>query len=454
MYYFLASMALISAAFLTFVILWYKKRNSINQRLSVLLLLLLFGGSITLTYILYPYCLTLQHRVDDVKLPFVVDQKIVPDEYVDDFREICTIVQQHYSLAQLKGIDLDCLNQTYLEKVSKATRNKEYYQLVSKYFASLKNFHTTLLYNPYYILARAQWRKGHLYVTGNVSNYPLQKGDRILSINGMNVQVWQDSIIKYVPASTDRARQLSTANFVFHNPIDSVQQLCVSRCDSVFHVTVYLSRNKEKAIKSGSKNHQKPKEIKQAKEQNKKIKMLQLMDFSDSSTSKFLTDYEKYKDCRCLIIDLSCNRGGFGRNAEKIASLFLKQPYQGKRLIKPVSTPFQGNLYVLVTHETCSAAEYLACILQESGTATLVGEETAGDFGTYCETFQTSHGTCFTLGIGIPPLTVNGNRTEGTGVKPHHSITIRMDEPIRETALREALFIQLKKEIDKKKQEI
>lgn len=73
----------------------------------------------------------------------------------------------------------------------------------------------------------------------------------------------------------------------------------------------------------------------------------------------------------------------------------------------------------------------------------MVGEETAGDFGTHCETFQTSRGTCFSLGVGVPLLTANGNLTEGVGVKPHYTITEQDDKSIRETALRKTFFMYL-----------
>lgn len=205
MYYYVTSMVLITTTFLIAVIIGYKKRNKISKQLLTGLFLILSAGAITLAFILYPYCLTLQHRVADVDLPFIVDQNIHPDEYGADFQKICKIVKIHY----------------------------------------LSSSHARRIVQP---------------------------------------NIWQ----------------------------------------------------------------------------------------------------------------------AFSKSQE--------------------------------LH--------------------LVGEETAGDFGTDCETFQTSRGTCFSLGVGVLPLTANGNLTEGVGVKPHYTITEQDDKSIRETALRKTFFMYLKKEIEKKKKKI
>lgn len=58
-------------------------------------------------------------------------------------------------------------------------------------------------------------------------------------------------------------------------------------------------------------------------------------------------------------------------------------------------------------------------LLKESGSAVLVGKETAGDFGTTPLTSCTSHGTYFCIGFGKPKKTFKGQPREGKGVKPH-----------------------------------
>lgn len=76
----------------------------------------------------------------------------------------------------------------------------------------------------------------------------------------------------------------------------------------------------------------------------------------------------------------------------------------------------------MIGQNTFSAAEHLAIILKESGSAVLVGEETTGDFGVTPLTFRTSHDTYFSLGYGEPKTTFKGNPREGIAVEPHYRI--------------------------------
>ncbi len=88
----------------------------------------------------------------------------------------------------------------------------------------------------------------------------------------------------------------------------------------------------------------------------------------------------------------------------------------------PHPQAYKGPLYVFVSRYTSAAAELFASILQESGSATLFGEETRGDFGCHIKTFCTSHGTLFTIGAGKTKLTTAGKQAEGEGLKPDISV--------------------------------
>ena len=46
---------------------------------------------------------------------------------MDDFEEICDIVEKHYSLAEYKGISLKSLRDKYSVKVMNAKDNREYF---------------------------------------------------------------------------------------------------------------------------------------------------------------------------------------------------------------------------------------------------------------------------------------------------------------------------------------
>mgnify|MGYP000824658856 FL=1 len=356
---------------------------------------------------------------------FVLEQDIEPDEYMDDFKEICDIVEKHYSLADYKGISLKSLRDKYSVKVMNAKNNREYFLAIQQYFSELRNSHTCLRYSKYTTMADAEWRSDSLYVSANLTEYPLKKGDRILSVDGIDVVSWRDSMKNYVPGSTEKGRYVHTEDYVFSSYIDTVRNLCLCRDDSVFNVTVELSRDGMQRISEHNK------EIRSAetksimnspKDKKEYLTLLSLSGFTDEETEEFILKYNKVKNYQCIILNLLNNHGGLVRNMEKIATLLLKHPYQAETLITPSEDSFKGKLYVMIGQNTFSAAEYLASILKESGSAVLVGEETTGDFGVRPLTFCTSHDTYFSLGYGKPKTTFKGNPREGKAVEPHYRI--------------------------------
>lgn len=92
-------------------------------------------------------------------------------------------------------------------------------------------------------MANAEWRKDSLYVSTCLTEYPFKKGDRILSVDGIDALSWRDSMKIYVTGSTEKGRYAHTADYVFSSCIDTVRNLCLCRDDSVFNVTVELSRD-------------------------------------------------------------------------------------------------------------------------------------------------------------------------------------------------------------------
>ena len=153
----------------------------------------------------------------------------------------------------------------------------------------------------------------------------------------------------------------------------------------------------------------------------------------------------------CIILSLLNNPGGLVRNMEKIASLLLKQSYQAETLITPSENSFKGRLYVMIGQNTCSAAEHLASILKESGSAVLVGEETTGDFGTTPLTFLTSHDTYFTLGYGKPKTTFKGEPREGKAVEPLYRIKESVDLSKNFNTVRTAFYLAMSDILEAKK---
>lgn len=403
----------------------YIKRKELGfLRVSILYLLIL-GGIIYITIEKYQQYWELYHLKMKVKKQFVIDQDIEPDEYMDDFRDICDIIEKHYSLAEYKGISLKSLHDKYSVMVNDAKNNREYFLVVQQYFSELKNSHTSLIYKKYSTMSDAEWRRDSLYISINLTEYPVKKGDRILSVDGIDALSWRDSMKNYVIGSTEKGRYAHTADYVFSSCIDTVRNLCLCRGDSVFQVTVELSAEVMQHISKHNKEARKSEYnriMDSPKDKKEYFTLLSLSGFTDEETEEFILKYNKVKNYQCIILNLLNNPGGLVRNMEKIAALLLKQPYQAETMITPSEDSFKGKLYVMIGQNTFSAAEHLASILKESGSAVLVGEETTGDFGVTPLTFRTSHNTYFSLGYGKPKTTFNGNPREGKAVEPHYRI--------------------------------
>lgn len=405
----------------------YIKRKKLGFWIVCISYLLILLGTIYIAVRNYPiywvgYHLTMTMKAEK---QFVSEQDIEPDEYMDDFEEICDIVEKHYSLAEYKGISLKSLRDKYSVKVMNAKDNREYFLAIQQYFSELKNSHTYLRYSKYTTMADAEWRSDSLYVSANLTGLSFKKGDRILSIDGIDALSWRDSMKNYVTGSTEKGRYVHTEDYVFSSYIDTVRNLCLCRGDSVFNVTVELNRDGMQYISKHNKdirNAETKSIMNSPKGKKEYLTLLSLSGFTDEETEEFILKYNKVKNYQCIILNLLNNSGGLVRNMEKIAALLLKQPYQAETLITPTEDSFKGRLYVMIGQNTFSAAEYLASILKESGSAVLVGEETTGDFGVTPLTFRTSHNTYFSLGYGKPKTTFNGNPREGKAVEPHYRI--------------------------------
>lgn len=114
-----------------------------------ILYLLILGGTIYIAVKNYPKYWFGYHLTMKPEKQFVLEQNIEPNEYMDDFKEICDIVEKHYSLAEYKGISLKSLRNKYSIKVKNAKDSREYFLAIQQYFSELRNSHTYLIYNKY-----------------------------------------------------------------------------------------------------------------------------------------------------------------------------------------------------------------------------------------------------------------------------------------------------------------
>lgn len=102
-------------------------------------------------------------------------------------------------------------------------------------------------------------------------------------------------------------------------------------------------------------------------------------------------------------------------------------PYEGMAPVKPVETPFRGELVVLIDGGTFGAASDIASTLQRLGRATFVGEETSGVCdGSTIGTVEKLALPNSELTIEIPTLDYElfdvDPQLRGISITPHHRV--------------------------------
>ena len=105
----------------------YINRKNFGYKIVSSLYLLILLGTIYIAVRNYPIYWVGYHLTMKAEKQFVSEQDIEPDEYMDDFEEICDIVEKHYSLAEHKGISLKSLRDKYSAMVMHAKDNREYF---------------------------------------------------------------------------------------------------------------------------------------------------------------------------------------------------------------------------------------------------------------------------------------------------------------------------------------
>jgi carboxyl-terminal processing protease len=156
---------------------------------------------------------------------------------------------------------------------------------------------------------------------------------------------------------------------------------------------------------------------------------LRLARFSKNSASELEKAIYEARDAgaRSFVLDLRDNPGGWARQAERVAALFLlagspiyiqrdSDGEEEETTLLGGDDTLDAPLVVLVNEGTASSAEILAGALKENGRAKLVGERTSG-IGTVIEDYPLGNGSAVLLSVA-EWLTLKGNPNQWAGIPP------------------------------------
>lgn len=171
--------------------------------------------------------------------------------------------------------------------------------------------------------------------------------------------------------------------------------------------------------------------------------------------SKVMKSILEKNKAKAIILDIRTNVGGKDEATQAIMGHFVtkktkiasKKTKLGDKYSKPLEiylTPskphFSGDLYVLISHRTASAAELLAMSTLSIPKATLVGSSTEGIFSDMLDK-KLPNGWEYSLSNEIF-LDNDGNNYEGHGISPKISMDYTRDDNV--------FYEQMKKQIETK----
>lgn len=351
----------------------------------------------------------------------ITELNLSAQEREDDFLEICEILKDKNSFVTQR-LDFDALSADYLSQVKATTNSIDYGMLLVKFFAELKNGHTSIQFNRYTANCFATIIENRIFVESirNQSlNYEnLTPKDEILAVNGIPVNDWIASELPYSEGSTSEYQRLIASYRVFSSYTDTVRTFKIRNSEGERDVEVKLYKDIQT---DGNMQNVEGKML------NNSVAYLAIKSMNGKEIfSQFLQAYQSLKNSLYIIIDVRENGGGNSGTSEKITEYFITQPQKacvsGWEL-EPVADAFKGKVYLLTSTNTFSAAESFVIDLKESGNVTLIGEPTGGDTGNRPVDFQTSHGIVFRIPVKKEmQISPQGFPMEGVGVEPHHFV--------------------------------
>ncbi len=403
--------------------------DKVAKRILLLILLITFVG-------LFVYARFFYGSDDELEIKqfFISELPLQPSEFATDFDEMHQIVMENYSLYEIKELEMDSLYQSFSERVRQARTTADYGLLVQEYIAALKSSHASTAYRYYFIDAMVKYIEGEVFIS-NPGEELLDAGfmdkDRIVAVDGVPVKEWM--------ADNSRLRSASTSAF---NRLSSARSTIVSLTDSLRTYTIVrgsdtLSLQAEMKRPDGSPFVAAPVKAEVLQDS---IGYLSIPSMQDPVMEQFAEAYPKIKDLPYLIIDIRENGGGSSGNGIKLCQYFIheRQPHclnnqiNRSYTLKPEPDAYKGQVYLLTSTFTCSAAESFAIDMWESGNVILVGEPTAGDTGNKPRYFGTSRGTYFRIPTNQPDLSPKGFPLEGVGVPPHYEVHQTIEDYFKE----------------------
>lgn len=302
-------------------------------------------------------------------------------------------IERYYFDSTFHGVDLDARYRTADSALQVAQGLPQMFAVISEFAGSLNDSHTRFLppspvgdvrYGFSWMIIGAYGYVSRVTRGSDAAAKGLAPGDRLVSIDGIELNRRSDDVIRYV-YYTLRPRQ--AVHLVVEKPDRSRVELNVeSRIRqgvAIYDFTTMEGRSyiiREIEASAAQARYR-------AHAFGDSVLVVRLLTFSVDPS---LIDDMMYRarDCRALVLDLRRNGGGrvdamlrlLGRLFDRPVTVGTVVTRTGRdtMLAEPRRNPFRGEVMVLVDYGSASASEITARVLQLERRATIIGDRTAG----------------------------------------------------------------------------
>lgn len=360
------------------------------------------------------------------KYQYIKDLSISKDDFIPNFIEITEIIRKRFSYSQSNKIHF--LSNKYLNLIKKCSSKEDYARLLLKYFACLQNSHASVYFEKYKICCSARQIDQKIFIDKicriDFSSSDICEKDEIIEIDGMSVQNWLAHQKKYIGASTSAHQQSRAVKSIFTSYFET-ERCLLTRKGNIDQEIIFQFHESAGTKSSDIRPFIESRLI------DSRIGYIAINYMRNETVISFSAEFNKYRQCANLIIDLRKNEGGDSSCGELIASFLLKNSHEStvsRKQLQPQMNFYKGNLFVLIGAETLSAAESFVADLKKDKSTIIIGSPTAGDMGNNPTLFTTRYGISFRIPIRKPPLVIYPEPSTIQAVQPDYYVSTSLND--------------------------
>jgi len=316
---------------------------------------------------------------------------------------------------RLNGVDWDALYIANLAKVRDAKTTADYYRVMMRFAAELKDSHTNVyppsqLFNSMYAAPglRTALVEGAVVVTQvldpNLRSVGWKVGDVILKVGNVGIREYAETdVMPSISSSTSQDRDVRTYSYsLFSGDVKDPLVLTVEGASGKREVRTIMRLSKDVVgpmfKTAGSEFRMLPSDI----------AYVAVNEFEDDSGMKTILNHlSQIQAAKGLVIDLRHNGGGNSQNGISILQMITSAPFQWESertpdyravyrayglsqrataLAQPLFSPDLNHhlslpLVILTSAETFSAGEDFVALFDSMHRGLVIGEPTAGSTG-------------------------------------------------------------------------